>query len=167
MHEYNFHELNYWMSLSEWVLTSFLRLPGSGCGAYIKHASECDSGVSLHHLWSLSCCHMVIFYQLIITWLGMTWHVVYLFIYLFWGLLKCFSLCLRSRWGVTILWSFGGSAVSETPLWTTTSDKGDLAGLPPRSPPLPAQVCKGGALQLHLLCFFQSLSFLSKARFIR
>lgn len=66
----------------------------------------------------------------------------YIYIYLLW-----FS-HFPYRWGIAFPWSFGGSAVSETPLWTATSDKADLAGLPPRSPPLPTEVC-GVELQLH------------------
>lgn len=84
----------------------------------------------------------------------------------------CFSIlntlwCLSvSRWIVTFLWSFGGCAVSETSLWTATSDKEDLAGLPARSPSLPAQVCCRMELQL-LHFYFFALFFFSKARFIQ
>lgn len=73
---------------------------------------------------------------------------------------------VRCRWSVTFLWSSGGSAVSETPLWAATSHKRDLAGLPPRSPPLPAQVCRVER-QLHHLIFLSFVGFLFPlARFI-
>lgn len=64
---------------------------------------------------------------------------------------------LWCRWGTACLWGSGGSAVSKTPLSTATSDKGDLAGLPPRSPPLPSEVC---VLELQLGRLLPSLVFL-------
>lgn len=73
------------------------------------------------------------------------------FVWIWWGSGDS-GFCARCRWSVTFLWSSGGSAVSKTPLWAATSDKGDLAGLPSRSPPLPAQVCRVGH-QLHHLLF--------------
>lgn len=80
---------------------------------------------------------------------GWKWHP---FVLIYFFLIFIMTFCFPYRWGIAFLWSFGGSSVSETPLWTATSYKGDLAGLPPRSPPLPPQVCRV-EIQLHRLFF--------------
>lgn len=70
------------------------------------------------------------------------------------------AVCYRRS--VALLRCFGGSAVSEAPLWAATSDKRNLAGLPSASPPLPAQVC----LSNFTSCYCLSCSF-SQVRLLK